>query len=130
MYQVTNIQLQRHSNTRFKSLSTVTVVTAIDGATLLMLNGFAFIDPSPMPNGERWYCSGRGRWNCSVCLHVNDDYELVCISNEHTHKPPLYEKTAGGLYVEVPRGLTEPRNLGLWLKKTIENTIWLEIYKI
>ncbi|KAL0831859.1 hypothetical protein ABMA28_001389 [Loxostege sticticalis] len=65
-----------------------------------MLNGYSFTNPSPMPGGERWYCSGRAKWNCSVCLHVNDDYELVCISNEHTHLPPVYDKTTDGLYIE------------------------------
>ncbi|CAH2085764.1 unnamed protein product [Euphydryas editha] len=63
-----------------------------------MLNGYAFTNPSPMSGGERWYCSGRIRWKCSVCLHVNDDYELVCISHEHAHDPPIYEITSDGLY--------------------------------
>ncbi|KPI99434.1 hypothetical protein RR46_03799 [Papilio xuthus] len=66
-----------------------------------MLNGYSFTNPSPMSGGERWYCSGRLRWNCNVCLHVNDDYELVCIANEHAHSPPIYEKTDDGLYVEI-----------------------------
>ncbi|KPJ13098.1 hypothetical protein RR48_05207 [Papilio machaon] len=66
-----------------------------------MLNGYSFTNPSPMTGGERWYCSGRLRWNCNVCLHVNDDYELVCIANEHGHSPPIYEKTDDGLYVEI-----------------------------
>lgn len=79
----------------------VSVVTAVNGATLLMLNGYSFTNPAPMTGGERWYCSGRIRWNCNVCLCVNDDYELVCVSNEHTHKPPVYEKTPDGLYKET-----------------------------
>ncbi|CAB3250332.1 unnamed protein product [Arctia plantaginis] len=79
----------------------VSVVTAIDGATLLMLNGYSFTNPSPMTGGERWYCSGRMKWKCNVCLHVNDDYELVCISNEHTHKAPVYDRTPDGLYVQA-----------------------------
>lgn len=74
-------------------------MTAVDGATLLMLNGYSFTNPAPMSGGERWYCSGRIKFNCSVCLHVNDDYELVCISHEHSHKPPVYTTTDGGLYV-------------------------------
>ncbi|GBP52260.1 hypothetical protein EVAR_9171_1 [Eumeta japonica] len=68
-----------------------------------MLNGYSFSNPSPMNGGERWYCSGTLRWDCKVCLHVNDDYELVCISFEHNHPPPVYEKTAAGLYLERER---------------------------
>ncbi|KAF9412001.1 hypothetical protein HW555_009356 [Spodoptera exigua] len=66
----------------------MTVVTTVNGATLLILNGYSFTNPAPMTGGERWFCSGRIRWKCNVCLCVNDDYELVCISNEHTHEPP------------------------------------------
>lgn len=69
-----------------------------------MLNGYAFSCPSPMIGGERWYCSGRILWECKVCLHVNDDYELVCVSSEHSHTAPVYEKTKGGLFVEVSAG--------------------------
>ncbi|OWR46288.1 modifier of mdg4, partial [Danaus plexippus plexippus] len=71
----------------------IKVVTAVDGATLLMLDGYVFTNPSPMSGGERWYCSGRVKWKCAVCLHVNDDYELVCISHKHGHEPPVYEIT-------------------------------------
>ncbi|XP_045767801.1 FLYWCH-type zinc finger-containing protein 1-like [Maniola jurtina] len=80
------------------------VVTAVDGATILMLNGYAFTNPSPMSNGERWYCSGRIRWKCTVCLHVNDDYELVCISHEHSHDPPVLEITAGEKLITLAFG--------------------------
>uniref|UniRef100_A0A2H1VS02 SFRICE_021207 n=1 Tax=Spodoptera frugiperda TaxID=7108 RepID=A0A2H1VS02_SPOFR len=54
----------------------VTVVTTVSGATLLILNGYSFTNPAPMAGGERWFCSGRIRWKCNVCLCVNDDYEL------------------------------------------------------
>ncbi|KAG7309850.1 hypothetical protein JYU34_004362 [Plutella xylostella] len=66
-----------------------------------MLNGYSFSNPSPIPGGERWYCSGRLRFKCTVCLHVNDDYELVCVSGDHCHSPPVYEKRVDGLYVEA-----------------------------
>lgn len=86
-----------YSNNKF----IVSLVTAVDGATLLMLNGYSFRNPSPMSGGERWYCSGRVRWKCNVCLHVNDDYELVSISHQHTHTPPTYDKTSDGLFIEM-----------------------------
>ncbi|CAK1543863.1 unnamed protein product [Leptosia nina] len=82
----------------------VNVVTAIDGATLLMLNSYSFSNPSPTPGGERWYCSGRIPWKCCVCLHVNDDYEFVSISGEHCHLPPAYEITSGVILVTMTSG--------------------------
>ncbi|CAH1635560.1 unnamed protein product [Spodoptera littoralis] len=83
-----NVVASKGEHTHKPTEREVTVVTTVSGATLLILNGYSFTNPAPMTGGERWFCSGRIRWKCNVCLCVNDDYELVCISNEHSHEPP------------------------------------------
>lgn len=75
-------------------------VQTLNGAKLLILNGYSFSKNTMAKNGNcRYTCSNAASKKCKAYLHLNSDCVITKIIEEHNHEPPQYFVTKSGHYV-------------------------------
>ncbi|GBP52273.1 hypothetical protein EVAR_9185_1 [Eumeta japonica] len=90
-----------HEPPKFHITSKVQPIQLTNGRMLLMLNGYTFWCARKLKDRQRWVCSSSSGRKCRVVIYVTNQYQLLHISNEHLHEPPIYVQTEQGFYVKA-----------------------------
>ncbi|KAH9645074.1 hypothetical protein HF086_005619 [Spodoptera exigua] len=77
-------------------------VKTLQGATLLLLDGFTYSKNWCMANGcTRYVCSKASAGNCKARVFLNLDNQVSRFLKGHNHERPKYIITRSGHYIKV-----------------------------